>query len=1346
MKKTLALFVLLCIAGPGLVAQQYHYADVTGNPGFSLRSSDVSSVSIRFAVPTFTMDDVTAEGATMRHISIPGSFLPGEEGMPDLPGSGRYIAIPTGAIPRVQILSMKQEVLHNIDIAPAPRIPTDHQPDFPLQKNRTAYSANAFFPESPVKLSEVQNIRGVDVVILGITPFQYNPVTRELIVYKELEVQVTFEGGNGQFGDPAYRSRWWDPIMEDQILNNGSLPVIDYDKRVETRTNAPATNECEYIIISPTGPEFLAWADTIRKFRSQQGILTRIFTLTEVGGNTVNAIESFINNAYNGWTIKPVACLLLADYGSDATKNIITQLYNDHPDGYNPYASDNKYADVNGDEMPDVVFSRILANNESQLQVLITKFLDNERNPTSDPLFYDKPISALGWQTERWFQLCAEIVGGYFRNHLGKHPRRINAIYDGSPGSIWSSASNTSTIVNYFGPNGLGYIPATPAVLGGWSGGNATKINNAIDSGAFMLVHRDHGSYSGWGEPDYSSSNIAQLDNTALPFVFSINCQTGAYHKSADCFAEKFIRHTKNGHNAGALGMVCPSEVSYSFVNDTFVWGMFDNMFPDFMPLYGTTPPSRGVLPAFGNAAAKYFLKLSNWPGGASSVKTVTYRLFHMLGEAFQTVYTEVPQPLTVVHDTVIAYGSLLFPIRADANALIALTVNDEIIATATGTGAPVDITLPQLEVGVNVLVTVTKQNYYRYSANVPVISTALEAKFKSNATEICSGSVVDYTDLSTGNPVAWSWVFEGATPSASNQRNPSGIVYDLTGSHDVTLTVYDATGDSMTLVKPGYIAVDAIPLADFADITGCKGVPVNFTDLSGANGGTITAWLWNFSDPSSGVANTSTDQNPSHVFTNPGTYNVSLKVTRNGACTDITQKPIVINAIPLNAATPQGATTLCRGTETATYTTPGAMWATSFSWLVTPPEAGAITGTGVTATLALTPDFTGNLTIKVQGINSCGTGIYSLELPVTVLEKPDAGFADAAGCSGQPVQFTDASVSNGTTITGWSWDFGDPGSGTANTATGQNPAHTFSAPGSFQVSLMVTSNGNCTDTEVKTVVIGDVPAMAGTPQGETALCKDAAGISYTTTELTGVTGYEWSVDPFQAATVNGSGAAVTLSATPGFTGAFTIKVRGFNTCGNGVISDGLTVAVNGAPEAPARPSGPARVDVNITGQSEFTVTDVAGAESYAWTLAPESAGTIAGNGTTAAASWNTTFRGQANVNLKAIGSCGESGISEAQNVEIYSSLGISENGNLSISVFPNPGDGQFSLDITSGRSSALTLRVYNALGAMVYSESGVKFNGTVRKTIDLSSLANGVYHLRIEGEGLPRSIRLVKE
>jgi Peptidase family C25/Propeptide_C25/FlgD Ig-like domain len=710
------LIVFLVILSFSLFAnlnQAVQYNDSWGEQGFTLESQSSFGIQVNHSIQNFIMEEQMINREMLQTINLPGNFLPNDEGMPDLPGEGRYIAIPQGARAELRILEFRTESFSNIEMAPAFRIPLDTD-DEPLDYNRNnqVYSTNAFYPSEIATISEPTQIRGIDVVMLGITPFQYNPVTKELVVYHDVKVEVNFVGGNGQIGVERLRSRWWDPILQDAILNHEIIPVIDYSQRENTRDGF------EYLIISPDDPIFLTWADSIKVFRQQQGISTTVMTTAQVGGNTPTAIESYINSIMDpntGWDPAPAAVLILGDYGTTGS-TVVAPIWDNY------CASDNIYADVNGNSMPDIVFARMTAQNETHLNTMITKFLNYERNPPTNPNFYANPITALGWQTERWFQICSETVGGFWTNEQGKTPVRVNAVYGGNPNTDpWSTATNTATVLNYFGPNGLGYIPESPSTLGGWTGGNATMVNNAINNGAFMLQHRDHGYEQGWGEPAYSSTNINGLTNTDLVFVLSINCLTGKYNMAGECFSEKFHRYTYNGENSGALGLTIASEVSYSFVNDTFVWGLYDNLWPNFMPDYGTTPDSRDVLPAFGMAAGKYFLQQSSWPYNTNN-KEVTYNLFHHFGDAFSTVYSEVPQDLTVLHDPVLLGGIDSYTVMADDGSFIALTVNNQIIGTADGTGAPISMSIdPQLP-GEDMLVTVTKQNYYRYSSLVPVI------------------------------------------------------------------------------------------------------------------------------------------------------------------------------------------------------------------------------------------------------------------------------------------------------------------------------------------------------------------------------------------------------------------------------------------------------------------------------------------------------------------------------------------------------------------------------------------------------------------------------------------------
>ncbi|HQT24449.1 PKD domain-containing protein [Daejeonella sp.] len=59
-----------------------------------------------------------------------------------------------------------------------------------------------------------------------------------------------------------------------------------------------------------------------------------------------------------------------------------------------------------------------------------------------------------------------------------------------------------------------------------------------------------------------------------------------------------------------------------------------------------------------------------------------------------------------------------------------------------------------------------------------------------------------------------------------------------------------------------------------------CSNSEISFTDMSKDNGNPLTSWEWDFGD-----GNTSIDQNPKHVFLNPGSYNVVLKVRNSTSC-----------------------------------------------------------------------------------------------------------------------------------------------------------------------------------------------------------------------------------------------------------------------------------------------------------------------------------------------------------------------------------------------------------------------------------------------------------------------------
>ena len=728
MKKSLPIVLaiaLIAFIGNTVLAQTFNYP-VKGKQGFNLTEKTRDGLHISYNVGQVTLNTIQYRGEEMSEVSINTIAIPSEAGKPNLPADSRMMAIPQGATAHLRVVSFEKETLHNVNIAPALRIQSENEePDMNYVKDMSVYSKDAYYPAEPFVMGS-SYIRGVETVTVAVTPFQYNPVTKDLIVYTNVELAVEFEGGNGHFGEDRLRSPYWDPILAAELLNYDQLPVIDYEARMQQwlRDNDKGA---EYLIITPNNDAWAEYANQLKDYRTRQGIITEVYRLDEMPATTTNDMKAWFHSAYNTWEIAPVAVCLLGDHGTNMGQYIPAETVS-HPSN-GSCITDNRYADVVGnDNLPDMVFSRLIAETPAQLPVFVGKQLEYEyTNPNMDPNFYSRPITALGWQTERWFQICSEVFGGYMRQH-GYDTNRINCIYQGTPGSIWSSNQNTSMVVNYFGPNGVGYIPQTPSELGNWNNGSPELVVQAVNEGSFWLQHRDHGLETGWGEPAVRNSHVNQMNNVGkLPFVMSINCLTGKFNYNQDCFCEAWMRRTYNGENAGAVGVLCPTETSYSFVNDAYVWGVYDLFDGEFMPTYGPYADNTGNwMPAFGNVAGKYFLAQSNWPYNTES-KDITYTMFTAHCDAFLRIYTQVPQEMDVVHPEVVIAGLGEVNITAPEGCMISLVKENpedgwEILAVAEATGDPQTIEfLPQLP-PTEIHLVVTGQNYLRYEAVMGVI------------------------------------------------------------------------------------------------------------------------------------------------------------------------------------------------------------------------------------------------------------------------------------------------------------------------------------------------------------------------------------------------------------------------------------------------------------------------------------------------------------------------------------------------------------------------------------------------------------------------------------------------
>ncbi|PJB59423.1 MAG: hypothetical protein CO098_03485, partial [Bacteroidetes bacterium CG_4_9_14_3_um_filter_41_19] len=326
-----------------------------------------------------------------------------------------------------------------------------------------------------------------------------------------------------------------------------------------------------------------------------------------------------------------------------------------------------------------------------------------------------------------------------------------------------------------------------------------------------------------------------------------------------------------------------------------------------------------------------------------------------------------------------------------------------------------------------------------------------------------CENTMAHFTDYSVGSGapiISWFWDFGDPGSGANNfstQQNPAHE-YLLAGTYPVTLSVTNMNGCQNTnttdvLVEPG-------PVAEFIYDSVCSGSPTYFIDQSYSLGSPITNWYWNFGDGS-----TSNIPMPVHTFAAPGIYNVALSITIANGCVDQVIHQVIIEDGPVadfSYMDPTCTLDILQFTDLS-YTSgisPIISWYWEFG------DGGNSTDQNPTHFYSIPGTYQVSLT--VENTNSC---VNTITKSVTSGVAPVAGFSfDANTCD--TVHFTDQSSVSGATIISWNWNFGDPLSGTNNFSTLQNPTHIYTLSGSYDVRLIVESDGACSDTIIQTLLI----------------------------------------------------------------------------------------------------------------------------------------------------------------------------------------------------------------------------------------------------------------------------------
>lgn len=740
--KHISLLFIMLFSFSFLNAQEVYHFRTDAPQGIRIESSTSTGLALHYTISEIGITDVKQGAYRGQEITLKGSFGSTAEGLPNLPFENYYIAVPQGAKVNIKVDENASRTFDGIDLLPVAELQMNGEAGAPaIRKDMDVFGKDAEFPSKNVDIALSTRIRGLDVVLLNVTPFRYNPVRKTLEVIYDMDIEVRFEGGNGQFGETRYRNPDWDHILRDLVINDDMLPEAHYYdllNHAESKTNIG----CEYLIIAPDDDSILAWADTLRRFRNRQGVLTKVATTTDCGGNDPEAIKGYIKNAYDNWVIPPAAVMIFGgyldtiigeqEYPLEGIGGFPLTFYNYENYGYSydrDYITDNLYADMNADSIPDLAISRLSALSLDEYQTQIRKLISYETQPPTDPHYYDHPVITSGFEDNKWFMITSQSVNGFFCNKLGKHPSNFYMPYESgpepnTPDSVWSTGYNTSAPVDYFGPDGQGYFPRYMCELDQWrSMWENDYLVDAISEGAFFTLFRDHSGSDVWCCPYFYSYEIPRLSNSAPSFVLSIGCNTALYNRRFSYYDGKGLLTAFCNAPKGALGGIGAVTITRSHFNDILTWGIIDYFWPEFMPDLGSSTAPDFARPAYALFAGKMFLNQhAFYPNWWPQKITDTHNVFHYLGDAYLSLYTEVPQPISHDFSAFIPHGQRQYEFTVEEDALVCFSKDDEIIQITHGTGQRQSITLPEMAIGERFAVTVTKHNRFRHQQTVEII------------------------------------------------------------------------------------------------------------------------------------------------------------------------------------------------------------------------------------------------------------------------------------------------------------------------------------------------------------------------------------------------------------------------------------------------------------------------------------------------------------------------------------------------------------------------------------------------------------------------------------------------
>ncbi|RME85972.1 MAG: hypothetical protein D6775_01395, partial [Caldilineae bacterium] len=683
MRKSMSLLVVVAVFLVVAWQGEPRPARVTQQPDpITVVESTADHLTLHVSLPEMYVHTADmADGNTYHVITVEGSAM-SDAGQPAVPYFGRWILIPNGTNAEVVVDPGPPEILEGIQLQPAqlPLLNLEDAPPPPFTRDEEIYATDADYPGVFAQLEPVKIMRGQQLTILRLYPYQYNPVQERLLTYPGLTVTVRFVGDLEPI-PIRLKSETYDEMMRRIAINADAVLSAEEEAGPPVDPH-PYTGPYGWDYLIFTHPQFAAAANKFAAWKNKQGFKTLVTQIPTKW--RASDIKNAIQGAYDNWDIAPEYVLLIGD-----AEYVPTHYKTLHPyesmaggkgtQGYT--ASDLYYVTLQGnDYIPDIAIGRLSVDTATEADDRVDGIINYEKNPVTDRSFYDTVTIAAYFQdgiagiaspdgiADSRFAQTSEDLALFFSQPQYNINKTVKRIYYAKPNVTPTKWNNNQFVsLNNFGGGPAGNpgdpIPAHLKKPGFAWNGDAQDITNAVQAGTFLLTHRDHGGRQRWSYPAYEALNVFLLRNHSyLPVVWSVNCQTGWFDNETDFKKKPGIKDQTKDYeesfsewwerpwfrlvdgDGGAVGIIAATRVTDSIYNDRLMWGWTDAIWPSFIKIGGA--PGVGAVYRMGDVLNLGKLYMSTQVPDNVWRKT-HFETYHWFGDPSMEIRTETP-PLTL--------------------------------------------------------------------------------------------------------------------------------------------------------------------------------------------------------------------------------------------------------------------------------------------------------------------------------------------------------------------------------------------------------------------------------------------------------------------------------------------------------------------------------------------------------------------------------------------------------------------------------------------------------------------------------------------------------------------------